>query len=40
MEIDIPFLAISRRIKGVLSLDKREKVWVKLEYFELYPENE
>ena len=35
-EIDIPFPAISRRIKGVLALDKKEKVWVKLEYYELY----
>jgi len=34
-EIDIIFPAISRKIKGVLSLDKKEKVWVKLEYFEL-----
>jgi len=39
-EIDIPFPAISRRIKGVLALDKREKVWVKLEYFELYPDRD
>ena len=39
-EIDIPFPAISRRIKGVLALDKKEKVWVKLEYFELYPDHE
>jgi hypothetical protein len=38
-EIDIPFPAISRRIKGVLALNKKEKVWVKLEYFELYPDN-
>lgn len=36
-EIDILFPAISRRIKGVLALDKKEKVWVKLEYYELYP---
>ena len=39
-EIDIPFPAISRRIKGVLALDKKEKVWVKLEYFELYPDRD
>ena len=39
-EIDILFPAISRRIRGCLALDKREKVWVKLEYYELYPENE
>jgi len=38
-EIDIPFPAISRRIKGVLALNKKEKVWVKLEYFELYPDH-
>lgn len=39
-EIDILFPAISRRIRGCLALDKREKVWVKLEYYELYPDNE
>ena len=39
-EIDIPFPAISRRIKGVLALDKKEKVWVKLEYYELYNTSE
>lgn len=39
-EIDILFPAISRRIRGCLALDKREKVWVKLEYYELYPEND
>jgi hypothetical protein len=39
-EIDIPFPAISRRIKGVLALDKKEKVWVKLEYYELYPDRD
>ena len=39
-EIDILFPAISRRIRGWLALDKREKVWVKLEYYELYPDNE
>lgn len=37
-EIDILFPAISRRIRGCLALDKREKVWVKLEYYELYPD--
>jgi hypothetical protein len=35
-EIDIHFPAISHRIKSVLALDKKEKVWVKLEYYELY----
>ena len=39
-EIDILFPAISRHIRGCLALDKREKVWVKLEYYELYPDNE
>ena len=31
VEVDIPFPAYNCRIKGVLSIDRREKVWVKLE---------
>ena len=31
VELDIPFPAYNCCIKGVLSINKREKVWVKLE---------
>ena len=31
VELDIPFPAYNCCIKGVLSIDRREKVWVKLE---------
>jgi hypothetical protein len=30
-EINIPFASIERRIKGVLAINVREEVWVKLE---------
>lgn len=33
-KINIKFPSINRIIKGVLPLDKKKKVWVKLEYFD------
>ena len=31
LEVNIPFNEIKKRIKGVLSINVREKVWVRLE---------
>ena len=33
IDIDIPFPDISMNIKGVLEIDSKKKVWVKLERF-------
>jgi len=32
IELDIPFLEYNSIIKGVLAIDKKERVWVKIEH--------
>lgn len=33
-QLNIPFPAIDRRIKGLLPLSKNKKLWIKLEYYD------